>query len=120
MTAIAAEVRRRAPQARLVFVDYVEILPPGAPCAAVSLSPADAAELKTRSDRLVRVTAEVAAKAGADLVKASDLTRGHDACAAQPWAMGFAPRSEWGPVGFHPLAPAADAIAKAVERVVGG
>ncbi len=120
MEAIAAEVRRRSPQARLVFVDYVEILPAGAPCPALSITAADAAELKARSDRLVRVTAAVAAKAGAELVKASDLTRGHDACAAQPWAMGYAPRSEWGPVGFHPQAPAANAIAQALSRLVGG
>lgn len=117
MDAIAAEVRKRSPQARLIFVDYVDILPKGgATCAALSLSPADAAELKARSDRLVKVTAAVAAKNKAEVVKASELTAGHDVCAAQPWAYGWAPRAEWGPVGFHPLAPAANAIAMGVEK----
>lgn len=116
MDMIAAEVRRRSPQARLIFVDYVEILPKGAPCAALSLSPADAAELKMRSDRLVRVTAAVAARNKAEVVRASELTTGHDVCAADPWAYGWAPRAEWGPVGFHPLAPAANAIAQGLEK----
>jgi lysophospholipase L1-like esterase len=122
LRAIAAEVRRRSPQARLVFVDYVTILPPGLPCAALAISAEDAAALKARADRLARLTGEAAKAVGADLLQASELTRGHDACAAEPWAAGsVAPRSppSWGPVSFHPLAPAMTAIARALDERLG-
>jgi len=121
MAAIAAEVRRRAPQARLVFVDYVTVLPAGAPCAAVGLSAADAEALRARAERLERITAKVAKAAHADLVAASKLSRGHDACAPEAWVEGFVAAREaggWGPVSFHPRLPAMTAIAQGLERVL--
>ncbi|MFL5295607.1 MAG: SGNH/GDSL hydrolase family protein [Phenylobacterium sp.] len=122
LAAIAAGVRRRSPKARLVFVDYVTVLPAGSPCAATPIQAADANELRLRADRLARLTERVAKASGADLVKASDLTRGHDACAAPPWVEGFVPRREgvaWGPVSFHPRLEAMTAIAIALEKKLG-
>lgn len=122
MRAVAAEIHRRAPQARLVFVDYIKVLPAGAPCAGVNLPQADADELRARAERLERVTARVAQEAHADLVKASALSQGHDACAADPWAWGYVARREagaWGPVSFHPRPPAMAAIAGALEKTLG-
>jgi lysophospholipase L1-like esterase len=123
LRAIAAEVRRRSPQARLVFVDYITVLPSAAPCAVVSLTGADAEGLRLRAERLARLTAEVAREAGADLIKASNLSRGHDACAAEPWVQGYALKAnpaDWGPVAFHPLLPAMTAIAAGLDRLLGG
>lgn len=119
LKAIAAEVARRSPRARLMFVDYVTVLPPGPPCAALMVSSADADELRARADRLARLTESVAKGAGADLIKASEITRGHDACAADPWTAGFVQArgsSAWGPVSFHPRLPAMSAIAIALEK----
>ncbi len=119
LKAIATEVRRRSPHTRLVFVDYVTVLPPGPPCAALMVSGADADELRARADRLARLTESVAKEAGADLIKASEITRFHDACAADAWAAGFVQArgpSEWGPVSFHPRLPAMSAIAIALEK----
>jgi lysophospholipase L1-like esterase len=118
LRAIAAEVRKRSPQARLVFVDYVTVLPPRGVCAVMPISVADADELRARAERLARLTEKVARETGADLIKASDLTRGHDACAADPWTEGLAPprdASVRGPASFHPLLPAMTAIAGALE-----
>jgi hypothetical protein len=102
-----------------VFVDYVTVLPPGRPCAQVAISAAVAAQLRARAERLARLTERVAAEAGADLVKASDLTKGHDACAAKAWVeAAVAPPgpSGWGPVAFHPRLAAMTAVAQALER----
>jgi len=118
LRAIVAEVRKRSPQARLVFVDYVTVLPPRGVCAAMPISSADADELRARAERLARLTEKVARETGADLIKASDLTRGHDACAADPWTEGLAPPHDAavrGPASFHPLLPAMTAIARALE-----
>ncbi len=119
MRAIAGEVRRRAPGARLVFVDYVTVLPPGPPCAALELSAADADDLRGRSERLARLTETIAAETGAELIKASALTRGHDACAPDPWTEAAAPsRSPSGQGGapFHPRLAAMTAVARALEE----
>lgn len=118
---IATETHRRAPQARLVFVDYVTVLPAGAPCPGVNLTQADMDELRTRAERLEHITAKVAKDAHADLVMASTLSRGHDACAADPWVWGYVARREaggWGPVSFHPRPPAMTAIAGALEQTL--
>jgi lysophospholipase L1-like esterase len=119
---IASQVRRRAPQARLMFVDYVTAIPPGPPCAALSLSADDAADLRSRHDRLAALTEQVAKEAGADIVKGSVLTKDHDACAAEPWVAGDVhrdPAKGWQPVGFHPLLPSMTAIAQSVVRTLG-
>jgi len=121
LKAIAAQVRLRSPQARLVFVDYVTVLPAGAPCAAVMIDAADAEELRNRANRLARLTESVADQTGADLIKASDLTRGHDACAPDAWVEGFVQGhgAARGPVSFHPRLPAMNAIAAALEQRLG-
>ena len=118
LRAIAAEVRKRSPRARLVFVDYVTVLPPRGVCAVMPISTADADELRARAERLAKLTEKVARETGADLIKASELTRGHDACAADPWTEGLAPPREpgvRGPASFHPLLPAMTAITDALE-----
>ena len=119
MRAIVAEVRRRSPQARLVFVDYITVLPSGAPCPKIALTQVDEDALRSRAERLARLTAQVAAETGVDLIKASELSRGHDACAADPWVQGYALKAsptDWGPVAFHPLLPAMSAIAAGLDQ----
>jgi len=116
---IASQVRLRAPKARLVFVDYVTVLPPKGTCAAVAISAADADALRARADRLARLTAQVAKETHADILKASALTAGHDACAADPWVEGLVQGQT--PAGrarasFHPTLPAMTAIAGALAE----
>ncbi len=122
LKAIAAETRRRSPQARLVFVDYVTVLAPGATCGVTKLGQADTDAIRARADRLARLIAQAAKAAGADLVAASALSAKHDACAADPWIEGYVvrPGGGWGPVSFHPRLPAMTAIAKALEAKLGG
>lgn len=120
LKAIAAQVRRRAPKARLVFVDYVTVLPAKGTCATVAISSADADELRARADRLAKLTAQVASETHADILKASALTAGHDACSAEPWVEGFV-QGQTTPAGrarasFHPTLPAMTAIAAALAE----
>lgn len=118
LRAIAAEVRRRAPQARLVVVDYITLLPPTGACPALSLTPAQADEARAVERRLAAVTERVARESGADIVKASTLTADHHACAAQPWANGYLARGGGGPTGWHPNQPAHTAIAEALDALL--
>jgi hypothetical protein len=117
MRAIAAEVYRRSPAARLVFVDYVTVLPSAGTCAALPMSSAEAQALSDRAARLDALTAEVAAETHSGLIRASALTRSHDLCSSAPWVQGFVSRaspSDWGAAGFHPTLPAMTAVAEAI------
>lgn len=116
---IAAEVRRRAPRARLIFVDYVTLVPDGLSCPQVPLLPDDAAAARATAKQLAQVTEDAARRAGAGLVKASALSRGHDACAATPWATGFVARDgSKMSAPYHPNLAAMTGIADALDQML--
>jgi lysophospholipase L1-like esterase len=120
LRAIAAAVRRRAPQAILVFVQYVTLVPETL-CDAIPLSP-DAADLTREIGRkLAATTRKVAQESGAILLPADQLSRGHTPCDPQPWATGLPPdydRSVGAP--WHPNAVGHAAIAEAIAQRIGG
>lgn len=119
MERIAVEVRRRAPNARLIFVDYVTLLPSGAPCAQVPLTVQAMATAQATAARLARLTAAVAKRSGADVLRASALSQGHDACAAQPWSNGFVARPGVDPFApYHPNLAGMTGIATALDRLL--
>lgn len=101
MRKIVREVRARAAQARIVFVDYITILPPKGNCAAISLSDERMAYSRTAAKRLAALTARIAREEGAQVLKFSRLSRTHAPCSAEPWSNGLtAPAGEGIPV--HP------------------
>jgi lysophospholipase L1-like esterase len=114
---IVAEVRRRAPGARLVFVDYLTLLPERGRCAATPLSDEDAEALRAVAERLAALTADAAQQGGADILRASSLSRGHDPCAAAPWTTGFPSADQsWSFPPYHPNAAGMRAVADALRR----
>lgn len=119
MDVIAKEVRRRAPSARLVFVDYLTILPETGACAATPLSAEEADADREIAAVLAAITARAAADNGADVVKASQLSARHDACSSDPWMNGY-PRPDAPVAGaaYHPNAKGMAAIADALETLL--
>ncbi len=116
MRTIAAAVRARAPQARLVFVDYLTLLPHAGTCAVTPLAEAEADSAQALSVRLLTLTADVARETGAELLRASRLSMGHDACSAEPWVWGYpAPP---GGVPYHPNSVGMDALAQALDEAL--
>jgi lysophospholipase L1-like esterase len=116
---IVAEVHRRAPKARLVIVDYVTILPPTGVCAAVPLSPAQADTSRGIAQRLDDITVRVAKETGTELIPASKISEGHDACAKDAWLNGYpSPGVPVEPTYFHPRLAAMTAIADALDRQI--
>ena len=113
---IDGDVRRRAPMARVVFVDYPAIVPEQGRCAALQGSAADLAASRAEAHRLAAITARVAQGEGADLVRASQITRRHTPCAADPWSYGT--RAPAGGVPVHPRPPAHAAIAEALVALL--
>jgi len=77
-------VRERAPAARVLFVDYLTVLPPAGEDAS-PVSGVDAALGRRVAATLERLTLEAAAETGCELVRASDASRSHHAWSTDPW-----------------------------------
>nr|WP_246438905.1 SGNH/GDSL hydrolase family protein [Novosphingobium piscinae] len=116
MHAIAAEVRRRAPAARLVFIDYPTILPARGACPALSGSAADLAASRAEAVKLAAITARVARAERALLLKASQLSARHGPCDPEPWSFGSSAPAGSAPV--HPGVKAHAAIAEALAALL--
>ena len=117
MDVIAKGVRKRSPEARLVFVDYLTILPATSDCEAMRLFDFDIRDSQEVARRLAAITARAASDNGAQIVKASELSQGHDACSADPWMHGY---PVWDKSGtpLHPNAKGMMAVADALEKLL--
>lgn len=111
---IIAEVKRRSPDARLIFVDYLTILPPKTICALTPADPEGVARARVKAARLAALTARAAARGEAGLVRASRLSAKHHACASRPWTTGFTTPG----VPYHPTLKGMTAVSAALERVI--
>ena len=117
LTQIARSVRERAPGAKLVFVQYVTLVPEQ-PCAVVPITPEGIPPVRAIGERLAAITAKVAVENGAMVLPADSLSRTHTPCDAQPWSNGFGPTMQG--VMWHPNAAGMAAIADALAGRLGG
>lgn len=119
---IATGVRRRSPRALLVFVDYTTVLPDEGSCPdRLPITEQQLQRSRYVATKLADITAAVARDCGALLVRASDVTRGHDICSTDPWVFGFdfpATPFTYGPTAYHPTEKAMRAIAQAINEVL--
>lgn len=118
LRAIARTIRDRAPEARLVFVDYLTILPPtggqrGPPPAAV----ADWG--RSIAARLSATTRAAAEESSCEYVAASAASAGHHAWSPEPWTRRFH-LSLRGGAPYHPNAAGMAAVARLVLAALGG
>ena len=116
LRAFSRRISAMAPRARLIFVQYVTLVP-NVSCAAAPISPDDAAANRAIGLRLARITSRVARETGALVLSADKLSRDHDPCSTVPWSKGMSlhptgePGSPW-----HPNADGHAAIAEALAR----
>ena len=114
--AIVGGIRQRAPTARIVFVDYVTLLPRRGGCATLPFPAAQADAARAIGAHLKDLTARVAVAEGVEDLQASTLTQDHDACAKQPWVNGWTLARGATGVQFHPNAAGMAAIADALAH----
>lgn len=118
MKRIADEVRVRAPEAKLVFVNYPLVLPQTGQCSATPMTAEEAGSARAVAERLVAVTAAAARSNNAILVQASTLSIGHDACSVSPWINGFPLPGQRPFVPYHPNFAGMSAVAEALDKAV--
>lgn len=111
---VGREVRARAPRARVLFVDYLTLLPPaGTPAPPLSERRAEAA--RRIGATLERVTATAAAETGCELVRAGAASRAHHPWSDDPWTSRFG--APW-PGRVAPLHPNANGMAAVADLIV--
>jgi hypothetical protein len=110
LIAVGRELRRRAPRATVVFVDYLTLLPQ-AGVAAPPLSDACAAVGRHIADTLKRHTETAAADTGCRLVRASDASVAHHPWSADPWTTRFGLPVPGRAAPLHPNATGMRAVA---------
>lgn len=119
MDQIVATIRARAPDARIVFVDYPHVLPMQGTCVATPMTEADANAAREIARRLIAITADVAARNNTELLQASRLSDGHDACAgAEAWMNGSTNPTPIDGVAYHLKLVGMTAIADALHAML--
>ena len=110
---VAYAIRERSPQARVVLVDYLTVLPPhGVP--APPLSPEHADVVRGIAARLRDATAEAAAAEGCLIVTAAAASVDHHAWSEEPWTTGARWPLPKRPLAYHPNANGMRAVADLV------
>jgi len=116
---IARQVKQRAPQAHLIFVQYLQLVP-GALCDATPISEARAASARATAQRLADITENIARENGSLLLLAHDWSAQNTPCGDLPYVNG-------NPAGYdmsngmiwHPNFAGMAAIADWAEYVLG-
>ena len=118
LRAVGTAVRQRAPQARVMFVDYLTLLPAaGVPAAPLSAEHAELGRLI--ATRLEEATAEAAEATGCAVVRAGQASRDHHAWSPDPWTEAAGWPLPWRPAPFHPNAAGMRAVADMISHQAG-
>lgn len=113
-------VRAKAPDARIVLVGYLRIMPQTGTCESVGIPAAEVASVVSAEEALDAAQASAAQQAGIDYVSLRRASLGHDACAGDAaWTNGGQVTGGDGIV-FHPRAAGMRAVAKAVAADLQG
>lgn len=90
MREIVARINERAPQAKIVFVTYLTLVPTTL-CRATPIVPARADASRALADRIAQITAKVASETGALIARMDEASRTHTPCDVVPWTNGAPP-----------------------------
>lgn len=113
MRAVGRAVRLRAPEARVLFVEYLTLLPPaGREAKPLTRSEADLG--RHLAARLQEITVAAASETGCEVLPVADASQSHHAWSPVPWTVGARIPVPGRPAPFHPNAAGMAAVAEMV------
>jgi lysophospholipase L1-like esterase len=115
---VGSTLRQRSPRAKVLFVDYLTLLPP-AGTAAPPLTDVDVALGRRVADTLERLTGEAAADTGCEWARVAEASREHHAWSERPWTTKFGLPLPGRPAPLHPNAEGMRAVADLIVGMVG-
>jgi lysophospholipase L1-like esterase len=112
---VLQDVRAKAPNATVLLVGYLRIMPDTGSCPTIGIPADDAAAVAAAEETLDRALAVAARQVDVRYVSMRKASRGHDACAgAGAWTNGGEVTDDDG-IAFHPRLAGMQAVARAVE-----
>lgn len=117
LCAVGRSLRKRAPRAQILFVDYLTVLPP----AGVSASPLSDEHVELGrhlATALERLTAEAAAATDCAVVSAAAASRDHHAWSQRPWTTKPGVPIPGRPAPLHPNGAGMRAVAELILKVL--
>jgi lysophospholipase L1-like esterase len=114
LVAVGSAVREAAPDARVLFVEYLTLLPPSGE-KAWPLRTAYADLGRHLADRLVELTGAAAAETGCEVVPVAGASRDHHAWADDNWTVGATLPLPGRPLAYHPNAAGMRAVASLIS-----
>lgn len=118
LSELARQISTRAPSARVVFIQYVSLVPQTL-CEATPLTADQAYRLRIVAERLAAITAAVAEAVGAILLPLDTLSIEHTACSDNPWSIGaFTTTENTQGIPWHPNRRANVIMAEQLQRVL--
>ena len=114
MERLVAAIHDRAPRARIVFVQYIWVIPDRA-CEAAPLLEEDRRKLVAIGEGLAQATTSAARSTGSRVLAIDRLSRRHTACDPEPWSAALYEGFDFASaVPWHPNAAGHRAVAEAV------
>ncbi|MED7924151.1 SGNH/GDSL hydrolase family protein [Nonomuraea sp. LP-02] len=120
MTAVGQAARRRAPAARVLFVDYLPVAGSheraGVPAPRLPLTPGELSQVTRTAELLSRAFATAAARSGSELVRASAAGLDHGPLSPEPWVTGYEGSllRRGAAVPYHPTLAGMTAVARLI------
>lgn len=118
--AILADVKKRAPQARVLLVGYLRIVPDSGECPALPMTEANRARAMKVEVALNSALRDAARSAHVKFVDVRGNSHGHDACAGKDaWVNGAVPTVAGNGAVLHPNKAGMRAVEEQVFKAVG-
>jgi lysophospholipase L1-like esterase len=117
VTNVLAAVADRAPDAKVVLVGYLRVVPEDRGCDNLGGAALDTGRVADGEVKIDAMMAAAAKNAGATYVSMNDSSEGHDACNTDAWTNGLAPALGNG-ISLHPRKIGMEQVARAVEQAV--
>ncbi|WEH13075.1 SGNH/GDSL hydrolase family protein [Streptomyces sp. VNUA24] len=117
LSRVVEAVRHRAPDARILLVDYLAVIGPATrPSCAAPFDEAAIDALRRLGVTVSEVFENASSRSGAELVRMNELSREHALGSADPWVTGLPDRLRHlgRTTPFHPTAEGMRAVAEAV------
>jgi lysophospholipase L1-like esterase len=118
VAAVLRTIRRAAPDAKVLLVGYLRLVPERGSCVGLPLAAGDYAEGRRISEALDRALRQAARRTGTTFVDMYAASAGHDICADTPWVNGNVTVREKA-LAYHPFASGMRADAREVLRALG-
>jgi lysophospholipase L1-like esterase len=118
LVTLGQRVRELSPNARVLFIEYLTLLPPAGE-KALPLKRAHADLARHLADRLADLTAEAAAATGCEIVRVVEPSRAHHAWSDDPWTVGATLPIPGRPLAYHPNATGMRAVADLIREHLG-